>query len=290
MSPQSPRISIVIASLNGQAYLAACLNTLTKQEVNVPFEIIVVDGVGGELPNFVRTKFPSVRLIACAPPKTVAELRAIGFQQAQGNIVALTEDHCLLPPDWLQKLHDLHEQYLEVAIGGCVLNGALDTVADRLAYVCEYGNFMAVPAGRATNLPGPNVSYKKSALANIGSEFWEGHFHAQLQAQGHALRSDPSLQVTHKKHFTLKHYLHERFHYSRWFAGHRVTDSPLTKQLFYLAATPILPLLIFARLVRRLDQSNWYLAPLIALVALVATVGELVGYAAGVGNSAYYLK
>lgn len=290
MTSSNPHISVIIASLSGSTYLNACLTSLANQQGHITSEIIVVEGVGEALPNHIQTQHPNIHIIPYSSPQTIAELRAIGLKKAQGMIVALTEDHCLIPPNWFVSIQEAHQKYTDVAIGGSVVNGAEGTLADQLAYVCEYGNFGVVPAGSTPILPGPNVSYKRTALTNIGTEFWEGHFHAQLQAQGHTLRSDPSLQVTHKKHFTLKTYLHERFHYSRWFAGHRVTNSTLTKRLFYLAASPLLPLLIFIRLVRRLDKSNWYLAPHIALVALVGTLGEGIGYALGKGNSAYHLK
>ena len=290
----APALSVIIASLSGSAYLDACLAALTQQEGDIATEIIVAHPSDPAVADLVRQKYPAVRLIALPPPRTLAELRAAGLDAASGDIVALTEDHCVPSPDWFVLLLALHQAQPAAAIGGAVDNAATERLVDRFVYAYEYGPFTSPAAhGPVEVLPGPNVSYKRVALQSL-RQVWpqgfdEGRFHDTLRSAGFVLWSEPALRVWHKKHFTLLAFLRERFHYSRWFAGRRITGP---HRLLYLAATPFLPLLLTVRVVRRRGRVSpwWLFLPFAWLASWVAAVGEMVGYLSGPGDSAYHLR
>ncbi len=298
---EQPQLSIVIASLNGRPYIDSCLAALMKQQGMVSAEVIVADCVGASVTDFVRSEYPQVRLIAFDEPKSVPELRSAGILVAQGDVIAITEDHCVPPEDWYEALVRAHAAYPGPAIGGAVDNAATERVMDWAVYFCEYSNFTSpVPAGVVHDLPGPNVSYKRAALDSMRDMlvdgYWENFLHQRLESLGYELWSDPTVKVWHKKHFTFGSFLSERFHYGRWFAGTRNQFTSPGKRLFYLAFSPLLPPLILKRLISRVrSRGRHYGAfmralPLIFVFTLAWAAGEFVGYATGPGRSVLKLS
>lgn len=297
----TPELSVVIASTVGRPYLDACLAALRHQSGDVAPEVIVVDRVGPSVTAFVAALHPEVRLITAGTAHSVPELRALGIRAARGALVAITEDHCIPPPDWCEAIRRAHAAHPGPAIGGAVDNGATQRLVDWAVFFCEYGNFLSpLPGGVARDLPGPNVSYKRDALLTLpaagGDEFWETAVHGEFAARGCPLWSDPALRMLHKKHFTLPGFLAERFHYSRAFAGRRSAGRGIARRLAHLLLAPLLPPLLLWRLGHRVLRRERYRGlflrtlPYLALFTLVWAGGEWVGHAFGPGESALRLE
>jgi hypothetical protein len=152
-----------------------------------------------------------------------------------------------------------------------------------------------VPAGPADALPGMNVAYDMDALNGERDAFrearWESFVHERLRGAGHVLGLDPSVVVEHRKNFTVRGFLSERFHYSRSFAGMRVAGAPLVKRLAWAAGALLLPPLLVARVTANVLRRRSHLGalvrafPLVVLFSVAWAVGELVGYLAGPGDS-----
>jgi hypothetical protein len=276
------------------------LEALAKQRGDIKTEIIVVDCVGTAVVELMNTCFPWMRLIEVPERQSIAQLRSIGIGEARGKIIAITEDHCIPAPDWCQTIIKVHAARAEPAIGGAVDNAATQRLIDWAVYFCEYSYFSSrVPHGPVDKLPAPNVSYKRAALEEMRDLWINGYqenlLHQQLAAQGYRLWSDPSLVVWHKKHFTLRSFGAERFHYGRWFAGTRGQIDP-ARRIFYLLVSPLLPALILVRLARRVynEQRLWGLfirsLPYISIFLVIWAAGEMSGYACGPGDSAFYLS
>lgn len=301
MSENKPTLSVVIASLNGKPYLEACLASMALQKGGVNAEIIVADCVGSSVTDFIKTNYPQVRLIEFHEQKSVPELRSAGILASTGDIIVMTEDHCIAPDNWFESLVEAHRKHPNPAIGGAVDNAATERLIDWAVYFCEYSAFTSpVPNGVVHDLPGPNVSYKRSALESmmdmLKDGYWETFLHQRLESCGYELRSDPSIVILHKKHFTFGDFLSERFHYGRWFAGTRNEFVSPARRLFYLAFSPLLPPLVLKRLFQRVRSRGRYNAefarclPYIFIFTLAWAAGEFIGYAAGPGRSALKLS
>jgi len=295
-----PRISVVIASINGRLYLERCLDALARQTGSVSAEVIVADCVGATVTDWVRSTHPDVTLIAFDEPKSVPELRAAGILVAEGEIIAITEDHCIPEPDWYETMSASHERHDDPAIGGAVDNAATDRVIDWAVFFCEYSNFISpVDDGIVHDLPGPNVSYKRDALLALEEKlregYWETFLHWELESKGLHLRSDPTVRVLHKKDFEFSSFFKERFHYGRAFAGTRVEYASLGKRLFYLVFSPALPPILIRRIWLRVWKRRRHLGdfakalPFILLFMVAWAGGEFTGYALGPGDSALQL-
>lgn len=293
---EAPELSVVIASVNGLPYPLACLEALAAQEGDIRAEVVLADCTGAATAAAVRERFPEVRLLSFAERRSVPALRAEGIRAARGRLVAVTEDHCVPRPDWYRRIVDAHRANGWAAVGGGVENGSTDRVVDWAVYFCEYSQHMApVPSGPSDFIPGMNVAYDMDALAPMKEVFaeglWENFLHDRLRAAGHEIGMDPAIVVRHEKYFTVPMFLSERFHYSRSFAGMRVQDAPWRVRLAWAAATPLLPGLLVVRItvnvLRRRRHLGWFARalPLVVLFSTVWSIGELVGYLRGPGDS-----
>jgi len=293
----TPALSVVIASVNGYRYIAQCLRSLAKQRDGGRGEVIVVEGSGDDTAARVAEEFPWVRLIPGSTPKPIPELRSIGIREAKAPIVATTEDHCVFDEDWYGQILRAHESSPAPAIGGAVENGSRERLVDWAAYICEYGKFMLpFPAGSVTDLPGPNVSYKREVLETACGDLldelraWENVLHGRLLSRGMDLWIDPGIVVYHAKVFGFWDFL------GRSFAATRVATAPLGTRAFWVAISLLLPPLFLWRYARYFIGKRRFVreviktSPLLVLFAVAWSVGEFFGYAFGDGGASLRVK
>jgi glycosyltransferase involved in cell wall biosynthesis len=292
-----PEISVVIASVNGLPYPQACLEAIEQQEGDIPIEVVVADCTGAATVAAIRERFPEVRVLAFTEPMSVPELRAQAIGKAVGRLVAVTEDHCVPRRDWLQQMRLAHQRHGWAAVGGGVVNGAVDTAVDWAAFFCEYSRHIApVQEGPSASIPGMNVVYDMHALSSMPDLFeeglWENFIHDRIRAAGYILGLSASVIVFHEKLFTVGMFTSERFHYSRSFAGTRVQGQPFWKRLAWATGSWLLPLLLIGRTTRAvLFRNSGYIRPYLRALPLVCyfcviwSMGEFVGYLAGPGKS-----
>ncbi|MCA1553977.1 MAG: glycosyltransferase [Chloroflexi bacterium] len=291
----TPKLSVVIASINGAASLADCLASIAAQPLAEHAEVVVAESSADEAARRVCAQFANVRSFHFAERKTIPELRAIGLLNARGDVLAMTEDHCFADAHWIEHLLRAHESPHEV-IGGVVENAATTRLIDWAVYFCEYGRYMQpVAAGPTDDLPGPNVSYKRAALERfrdlLAPATWEPFWHWRLMSEGVQLVNDPSVVMYHRKHFTFRGFMSERYHYARSFAGRRVEGAARVKRTAYAFGAPLLPPLLLGRIVsrvlrkRRKRRELLFSLPYIVLFTLSWSWGELIGYTWGAGES-----
>lgn len=170
-------ISIVIPTHNRKDLLRRCLEAASNQDYP-DYEVIVVDdGSTDGTTEMVQREFPQVRYILQQPNRGPAAARNRGIEAAKGEIVAFTDDDCLVPVNFLSRLADGYRRYPGVAgVGG--YQEAPDDVLRRNpfaryeAYVThqvyragfqEYLGGFECPAG-GTN----SMSYCKEVLLEVG--------------------------------------------------------------------------------------------------------------------------
>lgn len=100
-----PFVSVVVCTLNRKNLLKKCLNKLLN--LNYPkskYEIIVVDGgsVDGTI-SMLRKEFPNIKYIV-EKRAGVSYARNKGLESARGDIVAFTDDDCIVTKNWLRNL------------------------------------------------------------------------------------------------------------------------------------------------------------------------------------------
>ena len=292
------RISVIIVSLQGKEQLARCLTALLQQEDIAPDEIIVpIDDDRQHLCS-LKDRFDSVDFLPAAGRQTYARLRARGVAAARGEIVAITEDHCIPEPDWVAAILASHAAPY-AAIGGAIEKEVPDSALNWALYLADYLRYMKpMAAGAAHHLTDCNVTYKRTALEKIRScwqeEFHEPEVHGALQEVGERLWFTPAIVVRQQRSMTWPAALQDRFNFGRLLGGRRVLAAGFGRRLPYMLSAPILPLLLTWRVASQVGQKGRYRRTFVqALPHLVVlnfcwALGEFVGYLTGRPPSAYY--
>jgi GT2 family glycosyltransferase len=85
-----PRLSIVIVSYNSAAHLETCLRSLTDPPPHTDHEIVVVDNASTDgTPEYLRSRWPGVRLIEAGANLGFARANNLGIRQTFGDLVLL---------------------------------------------------------------------------------------------------------------------------------------------------------------------------------------------------------
>jgi hypothetical protein len=290
MNSNHPSLTVVVVVLAGREYLVRCLRALRQQHFK-PAEILVpCDSTLADVAA-LQTEFADVRFIQVPGTHTYAELRSLGFREARGDLIALTEDHCSPDPEWCATIVELHRGDV-AAVGGSVDKSGPDTMLNWGIYLSDFGRYMnPVKEGPAGYLTDCNVSYKRSVLEPI-RDLWAEQFHETtvnwtLSGQGRTLWLSPRVVVRQQRSLSWGYALKERYEFGRLFASTRVAGAGFGRRLFYAGASAVLPMILLGRVVKNVAQKRRELGnfvralPAILLLNFVWAWGEVVGYATG---------
>jgi len=290
-----PRLSVVIASVNGFPILGECLDSIRRQTQVKDLEVVVVNRCAKGVGATIKKHHPWVKLIEASTETSIPHLRAMAFRQCEGDVVAVIEDHCILEPNWAGRLLEAH-QTPYAAIGGVVENGACERLVDWAHFFCEYSELMSpISEGEAEIIPGNNVGYKRWVLDQfwplIERGVWDSTLHEQIRNAGIPLYRLPSLRVRHKMSASLWWFMSQKFHFARSFSSMRFVDANWLRRAAYGAGTALLPLILSQRIFGRVWSIRTYRRelllsfPILVLLLLSWAVGEAAGYIFGPGSS-----
>ena len=291
-----PKLSIIVASCVGAPFINRCLKSLEKQAAHSEeIECLVVDRAGGEVAEMIGREFPWVRLLRREPGESVPELRRHGIKEARADYVAIIEEHCVAREDWVATILRLIREPA-AAIGGVVEDAGYERLMDWAVYFTEYNSYMP-PAerGAAGDVCAANCVYRRDLLLkylpDAGSGYWEAGLNHRLRAAGERFLIEPELVVYHTGPFGLFYYLHQRYLFSRAFAGTRREHVSGVFRFAYLFLSPFLVPLLWARTAARVFAKRRHIGKFIQvtphLIPITTTyvVGECVGFLAGRGDS-----
>jgi hypothetical protein len=289
----APEISVVVVILSGPRTLARCLDALGSQMDAGNLEVLIPwDASHGDSTRLAG-EYSWARFLPCpsSRPRTTAELRSIGARSARGEIIALTEDHCVPSPDWCARIVEAHRQG-HAAVGGAVEKVTPDSVLPWAFYLADYLRYMnPMPEGPAAGLTDCNVSYKRTALQAVAPlwavEFHEHLVHEALTGRGQTLWFSPRLVVHQQRPITWSAALRDRYAYGRLFGSTRIGGAGLGVRLARAAASCLIPPLQVARIAGNVMSKGRCTGPFvrclpaIALLAATWAWGECVGYLTG---------
>jgi hypothetical protein len=297
----STRFSILIGrvSTEDSGRVLELLDALRQQDGSPAYEVIVADRRLDRITDLIRDNYPEVRLLSCAAGTPLPELRARALEWSRGEYVVVTEDHCVPPRHWLTSMLEAFEAAPKgtVAVGGPVENGVSDSALDWATFLCEYSAFVGpIPSGPTRSLPGMNIAYRRPALVELGREvltcgFWETTVHPIFTRKNLLLYQSNSIKIVHKKKFSLRLFVHQRFLYSRYYAGLRLFQSTPMARLLMSILTVGLPALLLLRIGRNLMAKKRLIRqfvralPYLTVFVLIWALGELVGYVTGPGDA-----
>jgi len=290
----NPAISVVIASIVGAPFIDECLDSLRLQAGKRGAEVIVVACGTAEYAARIADKYPWVRVIHRAERETVPDLRCHGVESASGEIVAIIEEHCVAAADWLEQALKAHAGGDFGVVGGPVAPDDYARLRDWVMYFCEYNSCLPPwQEGGAHGLGTANSASSRAVLLQYAEQmkagFWESCLYPRLLADGVRFHAAAGMIVYKCGPYNYIYYLRQRYWISRAYAGSR--ELGVFPKAAYLVASPLLPLLLLARITVRVFQKNCHLVkfvlslPLLTPLMIVYVAGEVVGYLAGPGNA-----
>jgi hypothetical protein len=291
-------ISVIVPTVRGWPATKPALERLVPQTVGAGGEVVVVDGSGGRAPSAGEmAEMGGPVAWVERPGNSVFQLRAAGYGIARGDVVAVTEDHCFVAPDWVARIKDSHDRHREAgAVGGAVLNGTDQKLVDWAAFLLTQGPFMPpLQNGITDRISGPaNVSYKRRVLLRLKSEDPLGlidFLELPAALEGESLAADDSIRVLHHQSQGFWGTSLAEFDNGRTIAGFRRRRMGRGDWLRILGA-PLLPIYRSVRALRIAQGKQRprgilpASVPIHAWLQYCAMAGELAGYAAGPGGSA----
>jgi glycosyltransferase involved in cell wall biosynthesis len=296
MQKSSRRVSIVIASIVGPPFIDDCLKSVREQAERLEAEVIVVACGTPDYAERIEKEFPWVQVIHCSERETIPSLRRIGADRAQGRVIAIIEEHCLAAPDWLDRALEAFDASDCGVAGGPVFDHSYKRLRDWVVYFCEYNNYLPPwREGEAHDLGSANIAYSRDLLMKyrdlLSGGYWEAVLHPRLAADGIKFHSSPAMAVYHSGPFDFLYYLGQRYWFSRAFAGARASQLPPLRKVAYLVASPLVPVLLWTRIARRVLSKQCHVAkfaqalPLFVPVLVIYVAGEFMGYLAGPGDA-----
>lgn len=290
-----PPLSIVVATTKPWPEIRACLDSLFEQAQKVGAEILVADGHGRGLPEMGKESYKGVMWLKDMGA-SVFNLRKLGMSHARGEIIAITEDHCRVAPDWCERIMQVHKDYPDaVAVGGEVENGATTSLIDWANFFLVFAPFVSpIRNGPSERIClQANISYKRRVVPRMASQLgvMEMLFTRQLRLEGEVLIADDRLLVFHVQSHGFWGTFAAHFHNGRSIAGFRLEELGSVGRMLRLGSTAILPSYLLWSTLKALVGKHRLLGkifaslPLLGILVCCHAAGEFVGYIAGPGRS-----
>ncbi|MDJ0947518.1 MAG: glycosyltransferase [Alphaproteobacteria bacterium] len=190
-------ISIVIGTANRAKAIDCCLEHIARLVVppDCALECIVVDNNSrDETEQVIKRRLlslPFAGRYVFEPVQGVSRARNTGVAQAAGDIVAFTDDDCIVDPNWLVAIKELYDRdpELQFAGGRVELFDPLD-MAETIKTSKENDVLDSISKLRGF-LHGCNLTARKSALERLGG--FDERFGA-----GVALRSAEDIDLVYR--------------------------------------------------------------------------------------------
>jgi glycosyl transferase family 2 len=290
------RLSAIVTCTQPWPEVRGCLERLVPQARSDEIEIIVADGSARGLDASAAKQVRWLRF----PGRGPHELRFLGLMEARGEVVAITEDHCDVAPDWCEHIIAAHARHPDaVAIAGPVSNGAAGRWMDRASFFLVHGRNVPEHGGRPKDWfppTGSNVSYKREQIMCsvrrrgdlelvVTPQLWE---HGQLGF-------DEKVVIAHSQSLGAAEHVKNHFHSGRSHAGLVAERGAPARRRGLARDAVALPrrlvgaTLDVGRAVPRYRSEIRRLIPAISVLATAATAGYVAGIA-GPGRSLRRLR
>jgi GT2 family glycosyltransferase len=175
-------VSVVIPTWNGRALLDVALASLERQTLAADEVIVVDNGSSDGTVEHVRSRWPSVTLVALPTNTGFAAAANRGIDRASGEVVALINNDIELHPDFLRELVGALEVDPGVASAAAKMlrfddRAVIDAAGDTLRWSgialqrgqgeADHGQYDA--PGRVFSACAGAAAYRRSAFEEVGS-------------------------------------------------------------------------------------------------------------------------
>lgn len=209
--------TVVVASFRPGSLIHRCVRSLLGQE-GAPLKVIVVDSSGDDTAAQLRAAFPTISVIDLPHQTPQATARNIGVAHARTPFIAITDQDCEVPSDWLQRLLSWHAQGHYDAVGGAIANGTPESAVGAASYLIEFNEFLPMGTPRLTKMiPHCNICFRREVFDTYGA-FIEAPpgaedllYNFSLRQKGGRLFFDPAISVTHLNRTNFRSFLQHQW-------------------------------------------------------------------------------
>lgn len=264
------RFSVVIPTYNRKEKLKETLKSVLDQSFK-DFEVIVVDdGSSDDTREIVRESGKTQGQVSYfhQPNTGPAKARNLGTKQAKGQLIAFTDDDCVLPHDWLERLLEGFQKHSEVVGVGGYLQASEETL--KKSIFARYERYVSLrsyetrdkevvsgfdcPAG-GTN----NMAYTKKVIEEVGgfdeafpvAAGEDADIKLRITKLGYKLLYLP-LKVEHHQDYHLKGFLKQSFNrgIGSFYFQKKWSQAP-SKIMIYGHLLGLIPKLLFNLLTKK---------------------------------------
>jgi len=278
--------SVIVPTYNRLELLKKTLESLFSQQLE-GYEIIVVnDGSTDGTHEFLSTLSAESRIRYCHHPNCgLAASRRAGVNAARGTYVAFTDDDCVAPSDWLQKIEGHFRDERVAGIGGRAVTGNpsnLFAAANDL--INEYlKSAVNRPGVIVPFLTGNNIAYRRDILNRVGGPDRRFRMGAEdrdlllrVVSAGGTIMFDPEITVIHYNDSNFRRFVKHQYDQGK--------GSHLYYKLHRHAAVSPRPLSLgvyWGMLVRPFRLHSFPRATALSSLIIVAQLSVAAGYIAG---------
>lgn len=282
-------LSIVVAVKDAEANLPRFLEALGRLSSECEL-LLCFAGPAPTLPAKLEAQ-----VIAATDDMLIPQLWRDGIIAARGRRVALTTAQCIPASDWLQRSRNA-DIGRWAGIGGAIANDPNATLANWAIFFLRYSAFAhEVKGGVTGEIAADNAIYDRAAVLAcrdlLEEGFWEPNFHRRFHEAGRELWLDPGLLVTHYGVASPRAFARQRLAHGYEYGLERGSRATSPVRLVLLFRSPVLPLLIVARVLRRMTARPAYRRhllpslPWLLVFACAWGLGEATGYAAALAKA-----
>jgi hypothetical protein len=292
-------MSVILATPDCYETIRKTIRHLQTQTVKDQLEIIITapDVSVLNLDESELVGFCRVRVVEVGTITSIGSANAKGIREASAPIVALAEDHAFPAPGWAEALIAAHRQPW-AAVGSVIRNpNRPQSIVAWADVLIGFGEYLVAEESRVVErVPGNNSSYKRALLLAYGSDLetlmeTETLIHQDLRKKGHQLYLESAAQVFHLNFELLSSFFAVKYLSGRVFGAARARKGSVFHRLFYVCATPLIPLVRYRRLRRHWDalrqhyELPWGVVPLAWCGMVVSATGEMIGGGFGAGRA-----
>ncbi len=292
----TPRLSAIAITPDNYGTIRAIVRAVGRQDIASDIELVIVGPPRERLGIVEKDLAPFARVTFVAMPGfgDTPSHRAAGIRAASASIIVLLEEHCFPAAGWARALLARHEGDW-TGVAPLVLNGNPATSVSWSNFLMEYGGWLAVPSAQPLHhVPGHNSSYKRAPLIEYGNRLEqmiasESAMQLDLGGKGHRFCVEREATVYHLNPSKLLPSVSLAHWGGRLYASNRSREWPMARRLFYVAASPLIPLVRFAKIwpvwrgTGRTRPSTVSLISPLSLLLVANGSGEMMGYLAGEG-------
>jgi glycosyltransferase involved in cell wall biosynthesis len=205
-----PLVSVIIPARNASGTLETQLRALAGQQLDAPWEVIVVDNGSTDdtaaVCHRLTPELPALRVVGCATPGTGAARNA-GVAASRGEMLLFCDADDEVAPDWLVAMVAALEA--SEAVGGAVENDKLNP--GRASYLPRHPEGLPVVAGFLPRALTANLGVRRAVFEQIGGfreEYDYGsddtEFCWRLQLAGFRLAYAPAAVLHYRHRSTLR--------------------------------------------------------------------------------------